>query len=347
MSDDLKLSLNRDRRDRRGPDVWLYLLIAIVLIVVVANLYLSRGGRRWGGDEISPDGLEELAIKFEQQRLAGAAARAWIDYLEAARPGAARSARIWYRIGTIYQEKGDYELALEAFYRSEAIGELEEIENELSRRIAECLEGLGRFAALRFELEERTSITPADTTRGGEILAEIGSWKISRSDLDMMIETEIDAQLAQLAVGLTSEQKREQKEILLENILKQGQLGALLERFIAEELLTRSAREQGLHKDPKMRRLVAGMERKLLAQTLLGNEYDMRITITPQDIERYYQANLEEFKEEERQKTLDEVTEEVYAAVRMQKELEVNRQVLEELKERYDVVIHRSKLGGE
>ena len=346
MSEDLKLSLNRNRREKRGPGAWLYLLLAAVLIITAVNLYVSLGGRRRGSDGVSSEKIEELAIRFERQRLTGAAARAWIDYLEMERPGAARSARIWYRVGSIYQENGDYELALEAFYRSESLGRLDEIEDELSRRIAECLEGLGRFAALRSELEERTSISPGDTTRGSEILAEIGNWKISRSELDMMIETEIDAQLAQLATGLSSEQKRQQKEILLESILKQGQLGTFLERFIVEELLTRSAREQGLHRDPKMRRLVGGMERKLLAQTLLANEYDKRITITPQDMERYYQDHLDEFKDGQRQKTLDEVKDEVYATMRMQKELEVNRLVLEELKERYDVVVHRSKLGG-
>ena len=60
--------------------------------------------------------------------------------------------------------------------------------------------------------------------------------------------------------------------------------------------------------------------------------------------ERYrYQVK---FKEEDVQKSFEEARDQVYMAVRAQKEMEIQRQVLDELKLRYDVVIHRSKLGG-
>ena len=46
-------------------------------------------------------------------------------------------------------------------------------------------------------------------------------------------------------------------------------------------------------------------------------------------------------REPPRQKPLDEVRQEVYRALRAQKEREVQERLLSELRERYDVVVHQ------
>ena len=52
-------------------------------------------------------------------------------------------------------------------------------------------------------------------------------------------------------------------------------------------------------------------------------------------------------REPERQKSLDEVRGEVFRALRRRKEQEVQEALLAELKDRYDIVIHRSRFAPE
>jgi hypothetical protein len=347
MPDDLNLTLRRGGPERPKTPRAVYVLLVLVLAAGLFNIWLAlrpaeKRAVSVGG--LSREALEGLALKLEKQNLPGAAARVWIEYLDSAKPGADERSRIWYRVGTIYQNGGMYEEALEAYYRSEGIAKLDELEGEISRRTAECLENLGKFAALSLELEERTSIAGKDSVGGADIVAEIGSRKISRAELDMMVEAEIEAQLAQLAGSLTPEQRREQKERLLDEVLKQGERAKWLERFIAEELLYRSAREERVYEEPEVRSLLENVERKLLAQRMLDREYASRVTVTPEELKAYYDSHPDEFTEDGKQKSFDEARSAVYAAVRMEKEMAVQREVLDRLKEKYDVVIHYSKL---
>lgn len=348
MRNDLDLRMPSREPRREGPGKALYVLLFVVLAACIVNLALllgKVGGGGSAGDAFTGEQLEELALKLENQHLWDAAARMWVTYIERARPGRDESGRIWYRIGTIYHDAGEYEHALEAYYRSESLAHLGEIAPEISRRTAECLENLGKFAALRSELEARTAYGASDSTGSGEVLAEIGSWKITRGELNILIEAEIDAQLSQLAGGLSPDERNVQKEKLLEGVLKQGGLQMWLERFVAEELLYRRAREERLHEDPDIRALTRNIERKVLAQKLLDREFASRIEITQDELTSYYEAHLKDFEEDGEQKQFEEVKDRVYAAVRAAKEMEIQRQVLEELRRHFDVVVHRSKLG--
>ncbi len=348
MTDDLKLSLNRP--GPRGPrGGGLYIPLVILIVLAAAGLFLQISGGR-GGRSV-PDGglpaakIEELAIRLERENLPGAAARAWIDYLESARPADVESARIWYRIGKIRHDSGDYEGAIEAYYRSESLAELKEIGPGISRRIAECLEGLGAFAALRYELEKRTALAPSDSTGGGEVIAEIGPWKITNSELDMMIESEIDDQLLQVGAALSPEEKRLQKEKFLESVLKGRERNAWLERFIAEELLYRRAREEKFHETPEVRTFMNSIGRKLLAQKYLERKIGPEIKVAPDELTAYYEAHVKDFEEDGVRKPFEDVKDRVYMAVRREKEMELQQRILDELKDRYDVVVHYSKLG--
>jgi hypothetical protein len=340
----------RNQQDGRPNRTVLATVIAVLAIAVALGFFYIRGGGRRGRFEassgLSNKRLEELALKLENQKLSTAAARTWMEYLESTRPGGSEAARIWFRIGKLYQDGGDYERALEAYYRSEAVATINELEPEISKRTAECLEALGKFAALNYELEERTAVAKSDSAGGRDVLAEIGTWRITRADLDMMIEAEIDAQLSQLAGSLTPEERQKQKERLLESVLKQGEREKWLQRFIAEEMLYRRAREEKLADDPEFRALTRSLERKILAQKYLDEEFAKRITITPDELKTYYEAHKDDFKKDDRVQPFDKVQNDVYGAVRMQKEMEIQQQILGELKDRYNVVIHASKLGG-
>ena len=340
----------RDGEDGRPNRTRVLILGAVVgLILAVSVTYMAsreEGERGGASSGLTGKKLEELALKFEDQKLSGAAARAWTEYLESARPGGEDAARIWFRIGKLYQESGDSERALEAYYRSEALAKIDELDPEISKRTAECLEALGKFAALNYELESRTSVAKSDSTGGKDVLAEVGTWKITRADLDQMIEAEIDMQLSQLAGSLTPDEKRAQKQKLLDEVLKQGERDKWLQRFIAEEMLYRRAREEKLQDDPGFRALTRNLERKILAQKLLDREFAKQIAIKPEDVKAYYDAHKDEFKKDGKEQAFEQVKNEVYGAVRMQKEMEIQQKLLGELKDRYNVVLHTSKLGG-
>ena len=349
MSDDLGLRVRKRTDDDGGTGKTLLRVSGAVLLIACAILVLQIGGmlgrgRSEGG--LSADRLEALALKLEKQGLSAAAAGAWEDYLEASGAGSDKRARIWYRIGTIRQDAGFYEEALDAYYRSEGHASISELQPEISRRVAECLESLGRYAALSSELERRTAV-PGAGHSGSAVLAEIGDRKITRADLDMMIEAEVDAQLSQLAGSLTPEERAAQKEMALENIRKQGGYVQWLDRFLAEELLYRRAREEKLHEDAEYRVISRNLDRKMLAQRLVDKAVSAEVSVTPEEIKAYYDANPSEFEKEGELEPFEEARERIYMTIRSRKEMEIQRRLLEELKERYDVVIHRSELEGE
>ncbi len=344
---DFRLPGRGDKEGKSGKT--LLRVSAAVLVIVLAMLVFQVAGmlgRGESGGGLSEGDLEALALRLERQGLSVPAARAWTDYLEASGAGDEKRARIWYRIGAIHQEAGEYEDALDAYYRSESFASLGDIGPEISRRVAECLESLGRFAALSDELERRTAVSGSDIG-GGEVLAEIGDRKITRGDLDAMIESEVDAQLTQVAGGFTADERKAQKEALIENIRKQGGYDQWLERFVAEELLYRGAIEQKLHEDPEHRTVTRNLERKLLAQRLLDRAVASEVIVTPEELKAYYEANREEFEDKGESTPFEEVQDRIYMTIRSKKEMEVQRRLLEELREKYDVVIHRSKLESE
>ena len=349
MSDDLGLKLQKPGDGEGKAGKTLLRISGAVLIIALAILVLQVAamiGRERSTGGLPADRLEELALKLEKQGLEGAAVRAWEDYLEASGAGSEKRARIWYRIGTIRQEAGSYEEALDAYYRSESHASVDEFQSEISRRVVECLESLDRYAALSSELERRTA-APGTERPGTVVLAEIGDRKITRADLDMMIEAEVDAQLSQLAGGLNPEEHAAQKEMALENIRKQGGYTQWLDRFLAEELLYRRAREEKLHEDAGFRVISRNIDRKLLAQRLLDRTVSAEVLVTPDEMKGYYDANPAEFGEEGNLKPFEEVQERIYMTIRSRKEMEIQRRFLDELKERYDVVIHRSELEVE
>ncbi len=344
MPDDLGLSLNRGNTpESRGP-VLIVVLLVVAILLSGANLVTKLAGWNTGSDApsgLSGGKLEELSLKLEGQQLHAAAARSWIDYLLVARPDTRESAGIWYRIGRLYQENGDYERSLDAYYRSETIFTLKDIQPEISLRVSECLERLGHFAALRRELERRTAFEPGGEP-GGEIVAEIGNWKISQIMLETMIEAEVDAQLARAAGGFPPEEIRARKEKLLGDLLGEGERQKWLERFIVEELIYRIAMEDKIYETASYRELVRDLEKKLIVQKRMENEYAARITVTDEEMRAWYEKNTDMFRKDGVTKGFEESAGQVHASVRLEKEMQVQSMFIRELMEKYDVVIHHA-----
>ena len=63
-------------------------------------------------------------------------------------------------------------------------------------------------------------------------------------------------------------------------------------------------------------------------------------------LKAYYEGHRDDFKKDDAVQPFESVRDEVYGAVRLERQREIQAKLLEELRGRYDVVIHRSKLGG-
>lgn len=308
MPDELNLALPEREPKQQRPVGWVPLLLVLVLGVGVANLLVtmlggpSRQGRAIASNGLSADEQRKLALKLERQGLHEAAARAWQAYLARAGLDDRERAKVWYQIGTVYQDGGAYQKALASFYTSESLASVIELAPEIARRTSECLEALGKFAALRHAAGERVDMGEGKAAAGEEVVAEIGPQQITKAQLDQIIEKDIDRQLAQFAPLMSPEQRKKQKEALLERFsAPQARLRAL-EQFVVRELLARKAHEDKLLEDPETRELFAGLERKFLAQRVMDKELAEQVKITPGDVQTFYHANLQRYRQGERAK---------------------------------------------
>jgi hypothetical protein len=325
-------------------------LIILLMVSGILALFLSRSEKQsliLKSAALSDAGQKDLALKLEQQGLHDAAAAAWIEYLSIAIQKPDDIARIWFRIGKLFQDARQYEKALDAYYRSEHFAKVDEISPEIARRVQECLESMGKFAALRDELSSRVGIqdTTADQSKKADrdtVLAEIGAQKITLSDLDHRIEKEINRQLYMIAPDMPDDQKNKRKEALLKEFSSTSQRERILSQYLAEEILYREARATNLLEDPDVQAELKNQERAILAQKVMQKANAELIKITPGDLATYYEAHKEDYQTQ--QKKFEDVQNEVYAALRAQKEKEVREYVLSQLKEKYDVVIHTSAL---
>ncbi len=343
MSDGLKLSLDSVKKEKK--DRTALIIALLVLLVALAAANISHYFRSTGSSSGDPVVLERLALKLEKQELYGAAAETWIEYMEAATPEEKERARILYRVGWMKEQSGEYESALAFYYRSELTVALPELDQEISMAAERCLTRLARFAALRSEIAARTSI--GDVAES-EVLAEIGTMKITREMLVAMIESEIAAQVAQSAAGMPADQVKAQREKVFEEVMKEVDLGQWLERLIAEEILFRYAMEEKLHEDPEIAEMSRRIERNLLTSQVLAREYANSVSVTEDEMRAWYQANGSKLAgaaglEGGAVPSFDEVSDQVYAAVRREKEMDVQSALLEKLIDRYDVVIHKEQ----
>ncbi len=311
MTEELDFSIpSRNEKRAQSGSKLSVILMMIVLIAVLANLGIlliqkDRSGEEVEGTALSVKQNKDLALKLEKQGLNAASAAAWKDYLRAASPGGEEAARIWYRIGKIYQADSQYDQALDAFYRSEAYAKPEDISAEIARRVQESLEAMGKFAALLYELAYRvgTDAYAVDSSSGdtlNPVVAEIGPQKITKSDLDRRIERLIEIQISQYASYLPKEEAGKRKEEMLKEYSTDRQRQVFLSQYIAEEILYRKARESGLMDDPDVRATLKDMERSMLARKVMEKEFADEIKMTSGDLETYYEAHKEAYVQPER-----------------------------------------------
>jgi len=210
------------------------------------------------------------------------------------------------------------------------------------------------FSALRYELMDRTSLKKTEQA-GGKIVAEIGPEKITEADLDSFIEETIDNQLAPMAAFMTGEQRNEQKKKMLEQYKAPAAKTQFLQSWLAQEILYRDALEKGLMEKPEVTKVLEEVTRGVLSRQLMNKELSDKINVTETDLRTYYQANKDKYAEPankedpnslERQKSYDEVREQVMSELVSKKSQDVQKDFIEQMMNKYNVIIHTSVLDG-
>ncbi len=356
MEEKLDFSLP-DKRRKSSFAFGIVIVLLLILIALGAANLLTKSGNQGlptenAASSLSPEQVKQLAAKLTSRNLYTRAAKVWQDYLSSGKLSDAEHAKTLFQIGTLLEKAGSYAEAIEYYYRSEITAELTELESQINAHIKDCFEKLGKFSALRYELMDRTSFEKSSSV-GSKIVAEIGAEKITESDLDALIEATIDNQLAPMAVFMTTDQLNEQKKKMLEQYKDPAAKGQFLQSWIIQEIMYRQALEDELTRDSKIKSFIDELTRSALSQQLMNRQLAGKINITETDLRTYYQANKENFIEPanqqdpnsvERQKSFDEVRDQVTSELVNRKSQDIQQSLIKQLMDEYNVIVHTSVL---
>ena len=275
--------------------ILLLILIGLTLAVFIKMNYQGSHSVNTNSS-LSAEKVKDLAVKLADRNLYDRAAKVWQDYLSFAGVTDTERAKALFQIATLLEKAGQYEEAIEYFYRSEISMKLSELEPQINTHIKDCFEKLGKFSALRYELMDRTSFQKADQA-GSKVVAEIGAEKITEADLDSLIERNIDNQLAPMTTFMTKEQFNEQKKKILEQYKNPSARQEFLQSWLSQEVLYRQALEEKLSQQPETKSVIEDVVRSVLSQQLMNKELADKINITESDLQTYYQAHQNEYIE--------------------------------------------------
>ncbi|MFO7975228.1 MAG: peptidylprolyl isomerase, partial [Candidatus Hydrogenedentota bacterium] len=271
----------RSRRANIWPAVNTLLLVVGFISVIAAMVLTSKhdetvqyAGR---GAGLSVSAMREYATILEQKGLTEAAIDAYEKYLEYAPLEAQPRAGVCYSVGKLAIDAERYEKALEYLYQAEMLDPGNSMKDELNSKIVLCLEKLGRSSQLRRELRKRTKPgqTADDLEEGEVVLAEFGGTVITDRDLDR----EIEKLPSSARKTFASPEKRIE----------------FLRNIVAERLLLDKALRLELDKDPEVHDELAKMRDELIVRRLIDQEVNANISVSPEDVKRFYQAEIERF----------------------------------------------------
>jgi len=356
MEEKLDFSLPDKKQKTSFVSRLVIILLLILIALGTANLFIKSGNHRLPAENAAsfllPEQVKQLATKLAGRNLYTRAAKVWQDYLSTGKLSDAEHAKTLFQIGTLLEKASSFAEAIEYYYRSEAVAKLDELEPQINSHVKNCFEKLGKFSSLRYELMDRTSFEKSSSA-GSKIVAEIGAEKITEADLDALIETAIDNQLAPMAQFMSADQLNEQKKKMLLQYKDPTTKGQFLQSWVMQEIMYRQALEDELASEPKVKSFIDELTRSALSQQLLNQQLAGKVNITETDLQTYYQANKEKFVEPanhedpnsvERQKTFEEVRGQVTSELMSRKSQDVQQSLIKQLMDKYNVIIHISVL---
>lgn len=275
----------------------------------------------------------ELANAYYTNGLYQAAVDQYLQYLNDYQPDERRVANTYFTIGNIYFERlNDYEKALEYFFKVKYLFPQSSLQKEVNKKIVACLERLERTqdAVRVMQNEAALDTNEVVKNRPGQVLAVIGDRKITQGDLDF----EISKLPPSVQEQFNDPQKKKE----------------LLQQLVLQELLYKSAKRQGLDRDKEIIEGVFQAKKALMANKLLQKELQAKIKLEPEEVELYYKANKERYAEKDkdgkviRQKSFNEVQQQVAQDLLMEKQQKAYQELAERLMQAEGVKIYEERL---
>lgn len=248
----------------------------VALLTLVAILSVMGCDRISGWDAKKQlDFAEILASKGLKKE----ALTAFDDYLKVARLSAIEAAKLLYRMGNINMEIFDYEKALYYFYKAETADPNAGFKSQLDQKLVECLENLGLTSHAQHEMPQRVS--SGDEAKkpesGSVVFAKVGEEEIT--------EKEINEAMSAMP------------EWAKENFSSGEGKVEFVRQYAVTQALYKKAKMMGMEKDEDVRRNLRDITKKLLVQKFLENQLKDKVSVSASDMETYYEANKERYKE--------------------------------------------------
>ncbi len=293
-----RVAVSRPLFDRRS--VFFLLLGAAAFAALMWAQGRPRGGP--GAEEtpgvavaagLSAEALERLALRLEDKNLSAAAVEVWRDWLAASGAQGANAARVFARMGRLLADAGRHDEAVACYYRAEMLapGNEEALGRDLAKRVRDSFAAMGRYGELAREVAQRTTIQPeAAALAGRQVVARIGDDEITAADLERMVADELDQALAGLPTASAAEADAARRRAHEQFSSNESRL-RFLQQVITRRVLADEARRRGLDRDDAYRRRLVGDAESLLASHLAARIVAERAVVTPQDVERFYEAN--------------------------------------------------------
>lgn len=262
------------------------LLALVAVLSVIACFFIVRGGCRDKFSESTNiimgwDAKKQLdfAETLASKGLKKEALTAFDDYLKVARISAIEAAKLLYRMGNINMELFDYERALYYFYKAETVDPSAGFKSELDRKLVECLENLGMVSQARHEISQRVSLgdEPKKSASNSAVFAKVGDEEITEAEINEAIDAMPEWARENFASG-------------------EGKV-EFVRQYAATQALYKKAKMMGLEQDEVIKRNLRDIAKKLLVQKFLENQLKDKVSAAASDMETYYEANKERYKE--------------------------------------------------
>ncbi len=254
----------------------------LILFTVLATLILySKGGNFAHIVSMKEENTihRELANKLKSVGIADEAIKQYENYFNTTQVDKRTRSNLAYTLGKLYLEEGNYERALSWFYRVDMIDPKTPLKSEVGSKIVHCLEMLGKFHAAEYALEARSSLeeNQQGELKGGTLVAEIGSRKITLREVDEALDA--------LPPWMKEQFKGSEKKL------------EFMKKYVSDELFYRKAKKLEYDKDGELRKKTADFMKQLMISKVLEEELKDKITVEEDDLKNYFKANQEHYKE--------------------------------------------------
>jgi len=262
----------------------------------------------------------QLANAYYTNGLYEASVQEYLQYLDRYSLEDSRRANTWFTIANIYFERlHDYPEALKYYFKVKYLYPESSLLSEVNKRAVNCLERMHQSTDAQriYGKEAALDSSQAPSNRPGQVLAQIGSRKITQGDLDF--------EIAQLPVYMQQEFKGKKKK------------EEFLQQLVLQDLLYDSAKRKGLSKDKQVVEETFRAQKGFMAQKYIEQELKDKVSVNPKDVELYYLAHKDKYTEKDkkgktiRQKPLSEVQQQAARDLASERQQQAYQKVVQRL----------------